>query len=395
MRHRDARALEGLGRLAAIVAGRPVDELEYVLRDAQVLQHGANHALDRRERTDPVQDRRGDEAEHARVDAHRHLRRVCGPGKNVEHLANAVRIGIGKVEALAVQALLVREEIQRVGDEVDRHDIDAPALDADRRHPGRQHLAHPLNQLEEVVRTVDLVDVTGARMPDDEPGPVDPPRPLAFLAYDAFGIVLGPEVWVIELLGFLEHVLAKRAFIETGGGDRAHIVEAACLHGLRELDHVPRAFDVGPLLVFGARREIVDRGEVKDVLDLPVDLFQIALGDAEQRLGEIADDRDHLFLACAPLLAQCGELLLRTLADEDVDGFAALQQIGDQEPTDKTGAAGDEVSHRDFSSIFLRRPPASISRSRPGPGVGAAMCKAGVHYTAPGSRLEAGGGLPV
>ena len=164
------------------------------------------------------------------------------------------------------------------------------------------------------------------------------------------------------------------------------------MHGRRELDHVPRAFDVGSLLLFGARREIVDCGEVVEVLDLSAELFQIAFGDAEQRLGEIADDRDHLFLVGAPLLAQCGELLLRALADEDVDGVATLQQIADQKTADETGAAGDEVSHRDSSSILLRGPPASLSRSRPGPGVGAAMCKAGVHYTAPGSRLEAGGG---
>src|SRR4029077_7522012 len=117
-----------------------------------------------------------------------------------EHLADTMRIGIGKVEALAVQTLLVGEKIQRVGDEIYRDDVYAPAFDADRRHPGREHLAHPLNQLEEVVRAVDLVDVARPRMPDDEAGPVDPPRSIAFLAHDAFGIVLGLEVRMIELL---------------------------------------------------------------------------------------------------------------------------------------------------------------------------------------------------
>ena len=81
-----------------------------------------------------------------RVDPHRHLRRVRGLGEDVQHFADAMRLGIGQVEALAVEALLVREVVERVGDEIDRHDVDAPALDADRRHPRRQDLAHLLDE---------------------------------------------------------------------------------------------------------------------------------------------------------------------------------------------------------------------------------------------------------
>ena len=131
------------------------------------------------------------------------------------------------MEALAVEALLVREIVERVGDEVDRHDVDAPAFDADHRHPRRQRVAQLLQRLEEVVRAVDLVDVAGLRVADDEARPVDPERPLAVLAHDAFGIVLGPEVRMVEVLGLLEHVLAEDAVVEAGGGDRAHVMEAA------------------------------------------------------------------------------------------------------------------------------------------------------------------------
>ena len=137
-RHLDAGALERLRRLAVVVARRPVDELEHVARDAEVGQHDPDRALDRRERAEAVEDRRRDEAEHLRVDAHRHLRRVAGVGEDVEHLADPVRLGIGQVEALAVEPLLVREVVERVGDEVHRHDVDAAALDADHRHPRRQ-----------------------------------------------------------------------------------------------------------------------------------------------------------------------------------------------------------------------------------------------------------------
>ena len=121
-----------------------------------------------------------------RVDPHRHLRRMRGPREDVQHFADPVRRGIGQVEAFAVEALLVREVVERIGDEIDRDDVDAPAFDADRRHPGRQDLAHFLERLEEVVRPVDLVDVAGLRMADDESGAVDAKRPLAFAAHDAF-----------------------------------------------------------------------------------------------------------------------------------------------------------------------------------------------------------------
>ena len=49
-RHLDAGALERLRGFAVVVARRPVDELEHVARDAEVGQHDADRALDRRER---------------------------------------------------------------------------------------------------------------------------------------------------------------------------------------------------------------------------------------------------------------------------------------------------------------------------------------------------------
>ena len=87
-------------------------------------------------------DAAGHEREHARIDAHRHLRRMAGMGEDVEHFANAPRLRIGQVERLAVELRLVRDVIHRSGDEVHRHQVDAPAFEAERRHPRRQHFAH-------------------------------------------------------------------------------------------------------------------------------------------------------------------------------------------------------------------------------------------------------------
>ena len=346
MRHRDAGALERLRRLAVVVARRPVDELEDVLRDAEVRQHRADHPLDRRERAEAVEDRRRDEAEHPRVDAHRHLRRMARAREDVEHLADPVRRRIGQVEALAVESLLVREVVERVGDEVDRHDVDAAALDADRRHPRRQRAPELLQRLEEIVRPVDLVDVAGLRVADDEAGPVDPERHLAVLADDAFGIVLGPEIRMVEVLGLLEHVLAEHAVVEPGGGDRAHVVEAAGADGRGECDGVARALDVRALLLLRARREIVDRGQMEDVLHASLELAEVRGRHPEVWLREIADDADDLAVGRAPVLrAQLVELRQRALAHEDVDRLAALQQVRDEEATDEPGRAGDEVRH--------------------------------------------------
>src|SRR5205823_8627449 len=176
---------------AVVVAGRPVDELKDILRNAEVLEHGAYHALHRRERGDAIEDGRGDEPEHPSIDAHGHLGRMRGSGEDVEHFTDAVRCRIREVETLAIETLFVCEIVKRIRHEVDWHEVDASALDTDRRHPCGDHPPHLLDQLEEVVRPVDLVDVTGLRMTDDEAGPVHAPGPLALLADNALRKMLG------------------------------------------------------------------------------------------------------------------------------------------------------------------------------------------------------------
>ncbi len=156
---------------------------------------------------------------------------------------------VGEAEGLAVELGLVGDVVDRVGDEVDRDDVDLAALDADRRQPGGQHPARLLQQLEHVIGAVDLVDLAGARVADDDSGPVDAPGPARLLADDPLGLVLGAEVGMgVELFGLLEHVLAPLAAVEAGGGDRADLVEAAGLDRAGEFDRVAGALDVGDLL---------------------------------------------------------------------------------------------------------------------------------------------------
>ena len=214
----------------AVVEARGIgDELERFLRDLEVAQQHADEALHRRQVADRAADAAGHEGEHARIDAHGHLRRMAGAGEGVEHLADAHRLGIGQVEAVAVQLGLVRDVVHRVDDEIDRHDVDAPAFDAQHRHPRRQHFAQLLDQGEEVVRAVDLVDLAGLRMAHDHARAVDAPLDALLLAHQPFGIVLGAQVGIVQAFGLVEHVLAEHARIQAGGRDRTGVVEAAGL----------------------------------------------------------------------------------------------------------------------------------------------------------------------
>src|SRR4029079_5546374 len=121
-------------------------------------------------------------------------------------------------------------------------------FDADHRHPSGKEVARLLYRLEEVVRTVDLVDLPRLRVPHDEARPVDAERPPALVAHDAFGIVLRPEIRMIELFGFVEHVFAKRSLIEPGCRDRADMMQAAGGDRFGEAHRVSCAFDVRGLL---------------------------------------------------------------------------------------------------------------------------------------------------
>ena len=105
---------------------------------------------------------------------------------------------------------------------------------------------------------------------------------------------------MIELFGFLEHVLAKHAVVEAGGRDRAHVVKASCADGRCKLDGMARAIDVGGLLIVSRRLQIVDCREVEKMIDLPLEPADVGGADAEVGLGQVAHDRDDLPVVDAP-----------------------------------------------------------------------------------------------
>ena len=247
------------------------------------------------------------------------LRRVGRLREGVDHLARRQRVRVGQVEGLAVEPLDVGDVVHRLGDEVDRDDVDLPPLDPDAGEPLRDGVAGALQKLEEVVGTVDLVHLAGLGVPDDDPRPVDAPRHLGLLADDGLRLVLGLEVGVVvDLLGLLEHVLGEGALVEAGRGDRADHVEVLRVELLGELDRLPGALDVGDALALRVRGHVVDRGEVEEVVDLALQLRDL-IAAAQVLLGEVADHRDDAVVVGAPAVLQLLEPPARSLAHEHVD----------------------------------------------------------------------------
>ena len=200
-------------------------------------------------------------------------------------------------------------------------------------------------------------------MADDESGTIDAVGHRRLVAHDGFRIVLGAKVRVVEVLGLLEHVLAEHAVVEARGGDRADVVEASGADRLRETDRVARAVDIGLLLRFGRRGEVVDRGEVEHVVDLALELAQVGRGDAQLVTREIAGDGDEVPRIGAATRAQFVELRLRTLAQQHEHGPAALDQVGDEEAADESGRAGDEVRHVESSRGTALKAAAATGRA--------------------------------
>ena len=180
----------------------------------------------------------------------------------------------------------VGDVVHGLGDEVHRDDVRLAALGAGERDPRRQRVAQLLEQLEQVVGAVDLVHLAGLRVADDDPRAEDERLRLHALAHHLLRLVLGAVVVVGQLLLLVEHVLLEHALVGAGDGDRAGVVEAADVVGVGELDHVPRAVDVRPDRGLLFRLDVVDGGQVEQVVDLLVEGV-----DPQTRCGQVSGHR--------------------------------------------------------------------------------------------------------
>ncbi len=345
-RHLDAGPFQRLLGTAGVEARRVIDVGQDRGRQAELAEDRLHDPLARREELQGAAHDAGRRLGHLGPEPDRHLRRIGRLGEEVDDLARGSRVRIGEVEGAAVEFRLVGDVVDRRGDVVDRDDVDLAAFDPDGRQPGGQHPARPLQCLEEVIGPVDLVDLTGSRVADDDPRPVDAPGAGRF-AHQPLGLVLGPEVGVVvEPLRLLEHVLVPPALVETRGGDRADLVEAAGLDRTGELERVPGPLDVGDLLGLGTGGDVVDRGEMEKVLDLAPHRHQVLLGDRQPGLGQVAGHRDDPRPVGAPGVAQLLQPAPRSSPHQGVDRALALQQPVDQIAADESSGAGHEVAHR-------------------------------------------------
>ena len=265
------RTLEHGQRVPAVKTRRVVDESHHVWRHTQVFHHRVAHAAHRGQGHQALGDAFRNEAQQRSVDKQVHLGRVGCLAEDVEHITNAVTNRVDEVVTLLGDTGLVADHVQRVDDKIHRHDVHAAAFQANRGHPGRQQLAHALDQLEKIIRPVDLVHLAGGAVAHHHGRPVDRPRHLALLAHDFFTFVLGHEIGVFGVFCLLEHVFAKHAFVQTGGGDRAHMMEMPGIDGFGQFHRVARAFDVDGNLAFFVGAQVIHRCQVVEVVDLPLE----------------------------------------------------------------------------------------------------------------------------
>ena len=359
--HRDAGAGQGALGVARVERALEVAHLHRRRRDAQVAVDLVADLLDRGQGHDPGADRVGHRLGQVLVHAHGHLRRVGRAGEGVQGPAGGHRVGVDQVEGVARQVLVgqVADVVHGLGHEVHRHDRRLPALGAGQREPRGQRAAQLLEQVEHVVRAVDLVHDARLGVAHDHARAVDQRLRLDVAPDHRLGLVLGPVVVVGQLLVLVEHVLLEHALVGAGHGDRADVVEAADVVGVGELDHVAGALDVGLLGRVLVGLHVVDGGQVEQVVDLLREVL-----DAQLVLEQVAGDGDDPALVGAQVLDQRVDLPARALAHQHVDGPVALQQLLDEVAPDETGRAGDEVVHSEASLFPLWPARAYPARSQ-------------------------------
>jgi hypothetical protein len=273
------------------------------------------------------------------------------------------------MERVARQLLVgqMGDVVHRARDVVDRHDVRLATLRSRQRDPLGQGVPELLDQLEEVVGAVDLVHLAGLGVTDDDAGAEDQRLGLDAVAHELLRLVLRAVIVVRKLLVLVEHVLLEHAPVEARHGDRAGVVKAPDVVRVRELDHVARAVHVGPHRLRLVGLDVVDRRQVKEMVD-PL----LAVLDPETGLVDVADDGDDATLAGSQALRQRVDLAPGALADEDVDRAVALQQLLEQVAADEARGSRDEVvqdallfSPRTRARVYISPGPTPAHTSAP------------------------------
>ena len=169
---------------------------------------------------------------------------------------------------------------------------------------------------------------------------------LALLAHQAFGIVLGAEIGIVEAFRLVEHVLAEHARVQAGGRNRTGVVEAAGLERVGQLQGMPRAIDVGRDLARFVGRQVVDRGEVEEMRDLAAQVPERAPASRRRRgLPRSPVTATTRSLSAPSRSRKAANFFIDSLRTRHMDRALALEQLLQQEATDEPGSAGHEITH--------------------------------------------------
>ena len=245
----------------------------------------------------------------------------------------------------ARRARLVHESDERVGDKVDRNDVGAPGVG--QHHRGHTGQSCQLGQYaEEVVGTVDLVHLAGARVADDDRRPVDP-IPQALRGADQhFGFELRLVIRRRQILRDIEVVLGELAAVRAGNGDRGHVVQRR-IEAKGQVDDSAGAVDIGRALLGVGDGDVVDSRTVHDVVD-GAEFVDGFVGQPQIGCSQVTD---QWFCSLSPWALALGgqplEPFERLAADQDphLGVLVAGQNLGHDASANKPGTAGNDIAH--------------------------------------------------
>jgi len=116
--------------------------------------------------------------------------------------------------------------------------------------------------------------------------------------------------------------------------------------GFGETGDVPRSLDISLQPKVRISVQVVDRGEMKEVINLVFQRCRILIRNAEARFQEVTRDGNRALCALFPKFAKLFEPLRRRVAHQEVNGGCITsQQRADQPFADEAAGSRDEINH--------------------------------------------------
>ena len=156
--------------------------------------------------------------------------------------------------------------------------------------------------------------------------------------------MLAGEIRMAQRLRLVEHVFTEDPVVKSRGGDRTHVMEGSRANRPRETHRVPRALDIGRGLHRRVGGEIVNRGEMEEMVDAAFQFLHVFCGKSEIGAQQVALDRERA-VGVAPKFVQRRNPIRRHVAHEIIDADVAPLQQGAHQPfANKAARSCDEIS---------------------------------------------------